>query len=291
MTAIKPQNVLFIKLGTGGQYETDCIEKNQNLRLGYYGVVHDICLNGKWDEVHKYFTEVEKAKTFVASNHTNQIKQFYEEDENTLWITFYKNKLWWCFSRPEVKLLEDKSKVRPVIGKWSDKDVNGNTLYAGNISGKLLKTQGYRGTICSVAEKEYALAKINCKQVKEVVDVENALGNLKEKLTLLIQHLQWKDFETLVDLIFRQAGWQRVGVIGKAQKTIDLELLAPVTGERAIVQIKSQSNIKEFQYYEKKFAEMNDYDKSFFVTRWTKNLWITKVKRRLICTQQIKLRI
>jgi hypothetical protein len=47
--------------------------------------------------------------------------------------------------------------------------------------------------------------------MKEVVEVEQAMFNLKTKLTFLIQNLQWKDFETLVDLIFRQAGWQRVG--------------------------------------------------------------------------------
>lgn len=33
------------------------------------------------------------------------------------------NKRWWCFSKPEITLLADKTKTRPVIGKWSDKDV------------------------------------------------------------------------------------------------------------------------------------------------------------------------
>src|SRR5690606_25055073 len=141
------------------------------------------------------------------------------------------------------------------------KDINENVLLAGNISGKLLKTQGFRGTICSVPEKKYALSKINCEQMKEVVEVEQALFTLKSKLTFLIQNLQWKDFETLVDLIFRQAGWQRVGDTGKTQKTLDLELFAPVTGERAIVQIKSQSDLQQFLIYQKQFATMNDYDK------------------------------
>jgi sulfate adenylyltransferase subunit 1 (EFTu-like GTPase family) len=91
------------------------------------------------------------------------------------------------------------------------------------------------------------------------------MDNLKSKLTFLIQHLQWKDFETLIDLIFTQAGWQRVGDRGKTQKTLDLELYAPVTSERAIVQIKSQSDVKEFEHYQDEFAKMNDYDKFFYV--------------------------
>ena len=265
MHKIKPARILFIKLGEGGKYEQDCIEKDQTLRLGYSEVDHQLCINHDWDAVHNYFTTIENAKAFVATSHTNQIRQFYEEDENTLWITFYANKLWWCFSQPEITILSDKTKTRPVVGKWSDKDVNGNVLLAGNISGKLLKTQGFRGTICKVPEERYALAKINCEQLKEVVEVEQAMDNLKNKLTFLIQHLQWKDFETLIDLIFRNAGWQRVGDTGKTQKTLDLELFAPVTGERAIVQIKSQSTLKEFEVYQEEFAKMNDYDKFFYV--------------------------
>ena len=271
MKKIKANKVLFIKLGQGGKFEKECIENNHTLRLGYREVDHKLCLTGQWDKVHDYFTTEENSKTFVATSHSNQIKQFYEEDEKTLWITFYANKLWWCFSKPEITLLTDKTKTRPVIGKWSDKDINGNVLLAGNISGKLLKTQGFRGTICSVPEEKYVLAKINSEQMKEVVEVEQAMFNLKTKLTFLIQNLQWKDFETLVDLIFRQAGWQRVGDTGKTQKTLDLELFAPVTGERAIVQIKAQSDLQQFLSYQEQFAAMNDYDKFFYVVHTAKN--------------------
>jgi hypothetical protein len=134
--------------------------------------------------VHNYFTTKEDVKNYVATSHTNQIKQFYEEGENTLWITFYVNKLWWCFSKPELTLLADKTKTRPVVGKWSDKDINGNVLLASNISGKLLKTQGFRGTICSVREEKYALAKINCEQLKK-------LEKLSKQWIILNQNLRF----------------------------------------------------------------------------------------------------
>jgi hypothetical protein len=77
--------------------------------------------------------------------------------------------------------------------------------------------------------------------------------------------LQWKDFEILVDLIFRQSGWQRVGDTGKTKKTLDLELLAPITGEKAIVQIKAQSDLTQFLNYQNQFKIMRDYDKFFYV--------------------------
>lgn len=271
MNKVKADKVLFVKLGQGGKFEKECIEQNHTLRLDYGSVDHQLCISKQWDKVHNYFQTEENSNTSVATFHTNQIKQFYEEGDTTLWITFFANKLWWCFSNPEITLLPDKTKIRPVIGNWKDKDVNGKVLLAGNISGKLLKTQGFRGTICRVPEQQYVLAKINCEQMNEVVEVEQAMFNLKTKLTLLIQNLQWKDFETLVDLIFRQAGWQRVGDTGKTQKTLDLELLAPVTGERAIVQIKAQSDLPEFLRYQEQFAIMNDYDKFFYVVHTAKN--------------------
>lgn len=281
MSKIQASKVLFIKLGQGGKFEEECIKKN-TLRLGYREVEHQYCINKEWDKVHNYFTIERGAKHFVATSHSNQVRQFYEAQEDTLWITFHAYKLWWCFSKPEITLLDDKTKTRPVIGSWSDRDINGKVLFYGNISGKLLKTQGFQGTICSVRENKYTLAKINDEQMQEVIDVEKALSNLKDKLCILIQNLQWKEFETLVDLIFRQAGWHRVGDTGGTQPILDLDLFAPVTGERAGVQIKAQSTQQQFLEYLQKFSLMNDYDRFFYVahtfdrkldsiTQWTDN--------------------
>ncbi len=268
-----PKKILFIKLGEGGRYEKDCIEKDNTIRLEYSSVDHELCLKGQWDKVHRHFTDKLETKNFVASSHTNQIRQFYEEGEDTLWITFYANKLWWCFAKTDVKLLPDKSKIRSVLGEWHDKDINGKILSTDRISGKLLKTQGFRGTICSVPEREYALAKINGVQLPEVEAVEKSLTDLRGHVGSLIKNLQWKEFETLVDLIFRQAGWQRVGETGKTQKTLDLDLLSPVTGEKAIVQIKAESNLKEFKRYEEEFANLTDYTKFFYVVHTPKGDW------------------
>lgn len=268
---IKANKVLFIKLGDGGKFEKECIEDSQTLKLSYREVEHDLCINREWNKIKDFYVYDRNSDVGAAQRHVNQIRQFYEEDENTLWITFYADKLWWCFSKPEIELLSDNTKIRPVIGKWSDKDINGNVLLAGNISGNLLKTQGFRGTICSVEEAKYALNKINNEQSKEIIEVEKAYSELNLKLIHLIKKLQPKDFEILVDLIFRQAGWQRTSDLGKQQKTLDLALISPLTGERAIVQIKTGSNLNEFLDYEEQFVPMkNDYDKFFYVVHSAK---------------------
>ena len=56
-----------------------------------------------------------------------------------------------------------------------------------------------------------------------------------------------------------------MGSTGKTQKTLDLDLFAPVTNERAMVQIKSQSDLNEFQHYQNEFALMTGYDKFFYI--------------------------
>lgn len=46
--------------------------------------------------------------------------------------------------------------------------------------------------------------------------------------------------------IFTRARWQRVRSLGKTRKTIDLELLSPLNGNRDFVQVKSQSDLETF---------------------------------------------
>ena len=61
--------------------------------------------------------------------------------------------------------------------------------------------------------------------------------------------MHWKDFETLVDLLFRQAGWRRLSVLGETMKYADLELEEPITMERYQVQIKSAADLGDFARY------------------------------------------
>lgn len=256
--------ILFIKLGKGNDFAQECFENNY-IKLDYRTVNHELCIKNQWQRVQDFFINEEKTIKQVATNHINQIKQFYTESEDTLWVTFSDNKLWWCFSKLDIIVNEDNTKTRPTIGKWFDSDILGNLLLTSNLSGKLLKTHGYQGTICNINEREYVLNKLKGKEKQEIKEVKIALTNLKTKLAKLIEHLQWQDFEILVDLIFRQMGWQRVSVLGKDLKTLDLELLSPVTGERAVVQIKTGADLNSFKNYQERFKSMPNYDKFFFI--------------------------
>jgi len=260
----KVKKALFIKLGEGGRFEKECLDKNI-LKIGYNDADDALCSSGQWQKVKDYYQHKRNFPPQVATFHVTQVKYFYEADETVLWITFCNNKLYWCFSEPKVYAQKDGSKIRKVIGKWSCKDLKGRTLFLDNISGRLAKTQGFRGTICLVWEKDYLINKITGEQSKDIKESEEAFHQLKDKLILLIKKLNPKDFELLIDLIFRAGGWQRLGVVGKTQKLIDLAIFHPITEEKAVVQIKCSTNVPEFNKYKKAFTGMTDYDRFFYV--------------------------
>ena len=83
--------------------------------------------------------------------------------------------------------------------------------------------------------------------------------------------MNWKDFELLCDLIFANAGWQRQSTLGGTEKSIDLDLISPVTSRRLFVQVKSESTKETFQKYLNEFAEMDQYDEMYFVVHSPKD--------------------
>ena len=193
------------------------------------------------------------------------IKYFYESGDDTIWITFYNRKMYWCFAERDIIKLSDGTRIRKVKGKWNFRDIAGDKLLIENLSGKLTKVQGFRGTICKVKEREYLVHRINHQKLPEVQKAENTLQTLLKEIEPLIQNLTWKDFEILVDLIFAYSGWQRFTSRGKTEKSLDLGLLSPVTGNRAFVQIKSTSTMREFQKYIEDFTASEEYNKMFYV--------------------------
>ena len=125
--------------------------------------------------------------------------------------------------------------------------------------------EGFRGTICSVKEFEYLKQKINGRGPEYVRKTEAALTELEKRIETLIRNLHWMDFEILVDLIFRQAGWQRVSELGMRLKTLDLDLISPITAERFGVQVKSKANLAEFEEYQRTFTDMQGYTRLYFI--------------------------
>ena len=264
MAPIQSPVSLYIKLGQSGSWEAECIREG-TLRLGYQELPHELCKAGRWSEAEKYALEFSKDRG-AATRHINQVRLFYETPSTTIWITFQADRLWWCFAEPSIELLDDGTKLRRTIDGWHDRDTNGEYLYKALLSSKLLATQGFQGTICSVAEHEYLLHKINSTVEPHVTAAQEALQTLIASLVPIIKRLHPKDLEIFTDLVFRQAGWSRTGVVGGIERDIDLDLISPVTHERIAVQIKSRASEREYLDYRNKYADMRSYARFYFVT-------------------------
>lgn len=261
---VHAQRALYIKLGQGGQWEADCI-RDGNLRFGYHEIPHQAAVEGRWKEVNVALRGYSSSAGAIT-RHENQVREFYEAGSDILWITFFSDRLWWCKSPATLTLHEDFTKTRPTVDGWHDADLMAVPLLKSRLSGKLLALQMYQGTICSVGDLDYLLHKINGTVEPHVAAAQSAYDGLQSALLPIIQKLHANDLEILVDLIFRQSGWQRVGVAGGTEKDIDLDLISPVTQERIAVQVKSATNAAVWNAYRKKYADMRGFSRFYFVT-------------------------
>src|SRR5690554_2269905 len=123
-----PVKVRFIKLGSGGNWEAPCIEEQHTIRIGYESPFHEHSLKGDWEPVWHYWREARKGDSGAATRDLNQIKVFYEASEEDLWITFYQRRMFWCHAHKEVTQLDDGTRIRRVIGRWSCYDKSGRLL-------------------------------------------------------------------------------------------------------------------------------------------------------------------
>jgi hypothetical protein len=125
--------------------------------------------------------------------------------------------------------------------------------------------QSFQGTICESKEFEYLRRKLNGELLPAVDEAAQAENQMVQKIIPLMRLLTWQDFELLVDLVFANSGWRRLGQVGKTQKTVDIELMLPTTGERAFVQIKSFAAKGDLADYLDRLKNSEAYDRMFFV--------------------------
>jgi hypothetical protein len=244
--------------------------KSGIIRLGFSTAKPDffpLCVAGDWDGLTEKWLSVGKDQG-TATRFTNETRLFFQDTGTTLWITFMGGRLYWGFTdgSGSAQPHEDGHGTwRRVVGGWRCTDANDEALSKDRLSGALTKLAAYRGTSCDVDVSAYIIRRINGQRSPEVERAESAVAEMREAALGLMRLLGPKDFELLVDLVFSSSGWRRLGVVGKTQKTLDLDLLLPSTGERAFVQVKSDTTQAELDEYVASFKEMEDFHRMFFV--------------------------
>lgn len=259
----KNTRAYFIKLGPAGRWEDESTVDG-TIRFGYSHVPHELCIEADWDGVRESLIR-QGDSPGVATRHRDQIKAYYELDDDSLFITFAKGYLWWCRPTGPVELLTDGTKTRRTVDGWHKESLAGSPLLISTLSGKLLKTRMFRGTICDVSEQAYLLRKINDEALQEYEAIEAAEKVMIPAVLDLIRLLNDKDFELLVELIFANSGWRRQSSTGGNEKTIDIDLLLPSTRERAFVQVKSKASTRVYLDYADAFGRTDAHERMFFV--------------------------
>jgi hypothetical protein len=253
----------YIKLGRAGAWEADSIETGK-LRLGWRGQTVEDINAGHWELIEQQLRNEHQDKPpGVATTDLNALRNIAESGPNDVWITFHKAKLWWTRLTGPVEH-DGVSKYRRTATSWNDRATNGRLLVVNELPGKISQLQGFRGTTCRVQYAELLQRTLNGTRSPLATAISDQLASLAQSLTEAIQELHWKDFESLVDLVFRAAGWLRVSVLGQHAKAYDLELREPITGARYVVQVKSRAGIAELRATFASFSP-EDFRRVFFV--------------------------
>jgi hypothetical protein len=263
MKQVTFEKVFYIKLGSGGALEADALQTDK-LRFGWSDQSIEDINAGNWELINKQLKHLHSGKpSGVATTGTNALRMIAESTPEDIWIAFHQMKLWWTSVAGPVEQ-DEISKFRRTVNPWCSVDINGRQLLLNNISGKISQLQGFRGTACRVKPAATLNRLINGIRSRVAESIKDSMATLSSQLAAAIKDLHWKDFETLVDLVFRDAGWIRMSVGGQQAKAFDLDLEEAITGKRYLVQVKSQASIADLKTTMEEFSS-DIYEKLFFI--------------------------
>jgi len=257
------ENAYYVKLGKGGSWEAESIEKGL-LRIGWSEQSLVEINAGRWDLIEKQLRDATPDRPGIATNDLNRLKEIAQSTPADVWITFHASKLWWARLLPGPVEGDSISKFRRIQGSWRDESISGKVLVTSDLPGKIAQLQGFRGTVCRVKENAVLQRVIEGTRSELATKISAARAEMSGLIEQAIRALHWKDYETLIDLVFRDAGWIRISILGQQVKAFDLELREPITGDRYAVQVKSQANRADLNHTIKDFP-IKDFRKLFFV--------------------------
>jgi hypothetical protein len=258
---IEFHSAFYIKLGRQGGWEADSI-KNGLLRLGWKDQSLSDISEGRWDAIEKQLRDEQPSKS-AATTDLHALQNIVNSTPKDIWITFHQAKLWWTRVTSNVVQQDEMSKYRTTDG-WRDSSISGRLLVVNDLPGKIAQIQGFRATVCRVSEPQLLRRVLEGTRSELAAQISNQRQTLAHHMEAAIRELHWKDYETLADLVFRYAGWERVSVLGQHAKAYDLELREPITGDRYIVQVKSQATYSDLVKTVNQFSA-DDFRKVFFV--------------------------
>lgn len=249
ITGTKPE-VRYIKLGPNNCWARDAFRRGE-LPFSFREVPHELALTRDENAITAHLVAQGKAAG-AARNAARQVCTFYSLDETAIWITFADGLMWCTSAEPEVIWLGESGDYAPRMRKatgWSSANRFDVPFVMSGLSSRLTKVASAQATICRVEAEDYVLRKIWSVREPAVLQAEDAQQAVMAAIDELIRHLHWSDFETLIDILLARGGWSRVSDLGGNMKDADMLVEQAITGELAIIQVKSASNQTELQHY------------------------------------------
>jgi hypothetical protein len=264
----QPREIRYIKLGRGNRW-AEYAFANDVLPIGYPGLAHSLCVEGRWDEVSDQLSAIGREKR-GANQGTREIREFYELGPDTLWVTIAHGHLYWTFADLPVEMVDfggdvdQPARVRRCTSRWRREDLNGAALTVRKLSSALTRTAGYQATICRIKSTDYLLRCIRGEPDPVRRRAERLNTQLVTVMEDMIRGLHWRDFEILIDLLFARSGWRRMSDVGGDMRDVDLVLEQTISGETAWVQIKAEAGQGALDANLRRFREDGSCDRFFF---------------------------
>ena len=260
--------VRYIKLGRGGAWAEQAL-RSGILPLGYSQVPHELALRADKAAIADHLFATAGRSPGKAASFAREIIEFYQLGADAIWITFADGHLWWARAQPDVTATNaprgEAQRFRRVIGAWSRTDAHGRPLREENLSTRLTKVAAYRQTVCKVESTDYLLRKLAGEEEPIVRAATEARAKLLSSAEEMIAALHWADFETFADLILARGGWHRVSALGGTMRDADLVVEQPVTGETALVQVKSAASQAVLDDYVARYDSSGSWTRLIFV--------------------------
>lgn len=260
------ERAYYIKLGAGGEHAESSFSEGL-LRLGWRGQSVIAINEGRWKEIEdELWADEQRLRPRgpirrVVTNDLNALKRICASTAADVWITFHASHLWWCRLTGTPVEADTVSKFRRVAGHWYNTDVTGGPLRLERIPGPVAQTQGFRATACAVKKAVDVLRRLlNAEDTPGYREALAAKEAFATRVADAIRLLQPKEFEILVDLLFRGAGWRRVTMLGGPMPDFDLVLEEPLTHERYAVQVKCGAGLADFKLAVTNFEEFSRED-------------------------------
>lgn len=270
--------VRYIKLGPNGRWARRCFDEGV-IEYGQHEIPEDFLRNPDHAAITAHGVS-QGWPPAVAKHSANQLVAFLPLPPEGIWITFEEGRLWWAHAEPEVTVLTPAGQIgavcgvlsRKALGGWKNTDALGQPLVAAGLSTRLTKVAGYRRTICRVEASEYLLRKLRGQEDPLIARAARSRAEMVEAASAVIGVLHWADFETLVDLILARSGWHRVSALGGTQKDADLIVEQTITGETALVQVKSSASQLVLDDYIGRLDAGGNHDRLIFACHAAKTV-------------------